>query len=72
MGTILKEKVAIVTGSSSGIGKAVALRLARAGVDVWTVCNLAGHSSVTTTEKYYVSVGGGRRAQAISLLRFPE
>lgn len=46
--------------------------LARAGVDVWTVSSLAGHSSVTTTERYYVQVGGGRRARAISLLQFPE
>ncbi|MCK4987469.1 MAG: SDR family NAD(P)-dependent oxidoreductase, partial [Desulfobacterales bacterium] len=32
----LKEKVAIVTGSSQGIGRAIALGLAEAGADLVT------------------------------------
>ena len=30
----LEGKIALVTGSSSGIGKAIALRIAKAGADV--------------------------------------
>jgi NAD(P)-dependent dehydrogenase (short-subunit alcohol dehydrogenase family) len=39
MTALLTEKVAIVTGSSSGIGKATALRLAREGAAVCGVAN---------------------------------
>ena len=33
----LKDKVAIVTGAGSGIGKAVALMLVKEGVDVYLI-----------------------------------
>ena len=34
MGELLKDKVAVVTGASRGIGEATALTLAQAGADV--------------------------------------
>ena len=57
MSTILKEKVAIVTGSSSGIGKAVALRLAREGA---AVCGVADQNvqGGEATAKEIRQVGG--------------
>jgi 3-oxoacyl-[acyl-carrier protein] reductase len=50
MEEVSKEKVALVTGSGRGIGKAIALKLASAGADV-VVCDIDGDSAVSTSNQ---------------------
>jgi len=58
MGAILRERVAIVTGSSSGIGKAIALRLAREGAAVCGVADENVRGGEATAEE--IRGAGGR------------
>ena len=58
MGAILKGKVAIVTGSSSGIGKAIALRLARERAAVCGVADQNVQGGEATAEE--IRDAGGR------------
>jgi len=58
MGTILTGRVAIVTGSSSGIGKAIALRLAREGAAVCGVADQNVQGGEATAEE--IRQAGGR------------
>jgi NAD(P)-dependent dehydrogenase (short-subunit alcohol dehydrogenase family) len=58
----LDQRVAVVTGASSGIGRAAALALAEAGADV---C-VQGHSHMAEAEAVaHAIVGLGRRAVAV-------
>ncbi|MET0791083.1 MAG: 2-dehydro-3-deoxy-D-gluconate 5-dehydrogenase KduD [Polyangiaceae bacterium] len=57
----LSGKVAVVTGSSTGIGAAIAKGLARAGADV--ICHGRGEEAQNTSEEIRVS---GQRSVAIS------
>lgn len=58
MGAMLTGKVAIVTGSSSGIGKAIALRLAREGAAVCGVAERNVGGGEATAEE--VQAAGGQ------------
>ncbi len=57
----LSDRVAIVTGSGQGIGKAVALRLAREGADL-VVAEINGEAAERTAQEL---VALGRRARAL-------
>ncbi len=58
----LKDKVAVVTGSSRGIGKAIALGFAHAGADV-AVCS----RSLLELKKVVKEIKGlGRKSLAVS------
>ncbi|KAH9090071.1 hypothetical protein Ae201684P_014826 [Aphanomyces euteiches] len=61
----LKGKVALATGASRGIGKAIALRLARDGASV--VVNYATNaaSAQTVVDEIQAKAGDGQRAVAI-------
>ena len=52
----LKDKVAIVTGGNSGIGKAIALGLARAGATI-VIDYIADPDAVTALEREIVALG---------------
>jgi glucose 1-dehydrogenase len=54
----LKGKVAIVTGGNSGIGKAIALSLARAGADI--VIDYVVHPEATESLEQEIASLGGR------------
>lgn len=56
----LKGKTAFVTGSSRGIGRAVALALAHAGADVAISCNTGGEAAEDVCERIR---GMGRKAR---------
>ncbi|MBI5379488.1 MAG: SDR family oxidoreductase [Nitrospirae bacterium] len=59
-------KVALVTGSSRGIGRSIALRFARAGAEVVVNYRKAGGSSQAAAEALCQEIAGmGRRATAI-------
>ncbi|MHC4713442.1 MAG: SDR family NAD(P)-dependent oxidoreductase [Planctomycetota bacterium] len=55
-----KEKVAIVTGASSGIGKAIALQIAREGAAIAAVADRNVEGGETTVRE--IIEGGGRAA----------
>jgi len=57
MGERFDDKVAIVTGSSSGIGKSIALRMAREGAAVCVVANQNVQGGKATAQE--ISDGGG-------------
>ena len=62
MSQLLAEKVALVTGGSRGIGRAVALKLARAGCDVAIVYHNSHEEAGAVCDEIR---GLGRRALAI-------
>jgi glucose 1-dehydrogenase len=67
----LQNKVAIVTGSGSGIGQAIAVRFAREGAAV--VVDYVGHSDVPNeTEKQIASFGGKAIAVAADVAKPDE
>src|SRR5262245_13729739 len=59
----LKDKVALITGADSGIGRAVAVLFAREGADV-AIAYLDEHDDAAETQRAVVSEG--RRAIMIS------
>jgi NAD(P)-dependent dehydrogenase (short-subunit alcohol dehydrogenase family) len=60
---VLADKVALVTGSSRGIGSAIARKLARAGADIIVNYRKAGGSSQAQGEQLCEEIRGiGRRA----------
>jgi len=63
MEDILKGKVAIVTGSGRGIGKAIALKLASAGADV-VIIDINEGDAVSTSETI---AGMGRKSKAYTM-----
>jgi len=66
----LTDKVAVITGADSGIGKAVALAFAREGADV-VIAYLDEHDDATDTAELVTSAG--RRAELVaSDLASPE
>ena len=62
----LDQKVAVVTGGGSGIGKAVALRLAQAGAKV-TVVDIDERSAVETAKE--IGAAGGLAEAAVADVR---
>src|SRR3954453_8808887 len=69
MGSVLAGKVAIVTGSSRGIGKVLALRLAQDGADI-VVCarsQTQGELPGTIGETAAAVEGLGRKALPLKL-----
>src|SRR6185503_5776700 len=65
----LKEKTAIVTGSSRGIGRAIALRLAREGARVVVCARSADQLNAAVAE---IAAAGGSAAALALDLREPD
>src|SRR5690349_5730860 len=63
----LKGKVAIVTGGSRGIGKAIALGLAAEGCDV-AIC-ARGEETLRATEKEIAALGVRTFAQSVDVMQ---
>jgi 2-hydroxycyclohexanecarboxyl-CoA dehydrogenase len=61
----LKDKVAIVTGGGSGIGRAIALRLAEEGMSV-AILDLNANSAAATAESIR-SAGGRAQVEACDI-----
>ena len=57
-GTALSERSSVVTGASRGIGRAIALRLARDGAAV--VVNYAGNAAAAAEVVSEIEQAGGR------------
>ena len=73
-GMRLERKTAIVTGSSQGIGRAIALRLAGEGANV-VLCARGGQALAQAVEEIEAARGsgsGGSAASAALDLRNPE
>ena len=67
----LKNKVAVVTGGNSGIGKAIALELARQGTSI--VIDYVSHPEATEgLEKQIVSLGGQAIGVQADVSKLPE
>jgi 3-oxoacyl-[acyl-carrier protein] reductase len=52
----LKEKIALVIGGSRGIGKGIALRLARSGFDIWLTYR-GNHDAASAVKDEIVALG---------------
>lgn len=63
MHTLLEGKIALVTGASKGVGKGIALELAKAGCDVAVNYNCDEEGGRATVDEI---VGLGRRAIAVA------
>lgn len=63
MHTLLEGKIALVTGASKGVGRGIALELAKAGCDVAVNYNCDEEGGSTTVDEI---VGLGRRAIAVA------
>ncbi len=66
MNASLSGKKALVTGGSRGIGRAVALTLARAGADV-TVCHLTENEAALTLARELKDVPGDHRVVRVDV-----
>lgn len=65
----LKDKVAIVTGGSRGIGRAIALAFAQDGADVVVAARSESHLKGVVSE---IETGGGRGLVVVTDLSVPE
>ena len=54
------KKIALIIGGSRGIGKAIALRLAKSGFDIWLTYN-SNHAAAGETKKEIELLGSGCR-----------
>jgi len=67
---MLQDKVAVVTGASRGIGKAIALKLAALGADVAVTATSAEH--VTPVAEAIEKLGRRSQAFALNVAEFDE
>ena len=65
----LKDRISIVTGGGSGIGRATALRLASEGASV-LVADIDGDSAAQTVAS--IESGGGRAASVVADVSDPR
>ena len=61
----LKDRVAVITGADSGIGRAVALAFAREGADV-VISYLNEHQDAQETKRLVESAGATDRSDGVS------
>lgn len=59
----LRGRAAVVTGASSGLGRAIAVRLGQAGMDVW----LVGRSAAALDETAAMTTGGRAHVAAMDI-----